>query len=103
MLPLPSLLYQTIKSKLSEPSGNAEAHLKGEGSNTSLWWLQMQAAEFCQAHLPLSAHTGFFAVGTDSCGHGWLEFPFRPDEQVPPLAAAWGCLHALNVKLERKR
>ena len=40
-------------------------------------------------------------VGADSCGHGWLDFPSRPDEKVPFLAAAWGCLHSLDVKLGR--
>lgn len=40
-------------------------------------------------------------MGTGICGQGWLDFSSRPDEKVSLLAAAWGCLHAHDMKLGR--
>lgn len=79
----------------------------GEGSNTPSGvsrWKQLSSASLIRPFLPM---LGFLLLLWEECQCwqwwmcGWLDFPSSPDEEVPLLATAWGCLWALDMKLER--
>lgn len=79
----------------------------GEGSNTPSGVSRCKRLSSASLICPFLPMLGFLLLLWEDwqCWQlwtcGWLDFPSSPDEEMPLLAAAWGCLWTLDMKLGR--